>query len=182
MIEEIEKIKKNLVKPVVFIGLMGAGKTETGKAFAALAGKNFVDSDDLIIAREKMTIPEIFNHKGEAHFRTVERAVIKEALNTGDIVLSVGGGAVMNEETAALIWSQALSVYLDADVRTLVARTADNDERPLLKTGNPADILAALKEKRSPVYAKADITVDSNGTPEDVLNGVVQGLTRHLSL
>lgn len=181
MSEELEKLKKKLVKPVVFMGLMGAGKTETGKAFAQVVGRKFTDSDDLIVAQEGLTIPEIFEKHDEAYFRQVEQQVIAQALQEPDIVLSIGGGAIMNAETAGLIATHAYSVFLDADVHTLVTRTAADTNRPLLKNGDPAAILADLKEKRYPAYAKADITVDGNGTIEQVLEGVITGLNTYLS-
>ncbi len=148
MSEELKKLKEKLVKPVVFMGLMGAGKTETGKAFAQAVGKKFVDSDDLITAQAGLTIPEIFEKHGEEHFRQLERDMIAQALQEPDMVLSIGGGAVMNPETAELIARRAYSVYLDADVETLVGRVASDTNRPLLKNGNPVAILTELKEKR----------------------------------
>lgn len=176
-------ILDRLDRPVVLIGLMGAGKTKTGKALAVRLGLDFVDSDDVIVAREGMGIPDIFAQKGEAHFRAVERAVIAELLTGKPCIIATGGGAVMTPGTDELIFSQSLSIWLKAELDVLLERVSRRPEkRPLLKNGNPADILRGLMDKRHPVYAKAALHVQSTRAPiKENLNSVVKALAEHLS-
>ena len=150
-----------LVRPVVLIGLMGAGKTSVGTKLAELLGARFRDSDAEIERAAAMSIGEIFSRYGEAHFRDGERRVIRRLLSEGPQVLATGGGAFMNEETRALIAERAVSVWLKATLNLLVNRTAGRTHRPLLARGNPRRILAGLIEERYPTYALADITVES---------------------
>ncbi|MEM6780426.1 MAG: shikimate kinase [Pseudomonadota bacterium] len=182
MTSDIVQLQQNLNKPVVFVGLMGAGKTEMGQAFAKIMGWKCVDSDDVIIERAGMSIPEIFEKYGEPHFRELERQVVADLLAQEKTVISLGGGAVMQVQTAALVWEKSTSIWLNADLATLLDRTSRDDNRPLLRDGDPREILSELLEKRSPVYSKASITVDSNGSQDVVLNNIIQGLKAHLKL
>jgi shikimate kinase len=152
---------QRLVRPVVLIGLMGAGKSSVGTKLAEILGVQFRDSDAEIEKAANLTIPEIFERYGEAHFRDGERRVIARLLGGKPKVLATGGGAFMNAETRALIAKRAVSVWLKADLAVLVERTAGRSHRPLLNRGNPRDILAGLIETRYPVYAEADIHVES---------------------
>lgn len=176
-------ILEKLDRPVVLIGLMGAGKTRIGTALASRLGMTFVDSDDVIVAREGMSIPDIFAQKGEAHFRAVERAVIADLLDGQPCIIATGGGAVMTAGTDDLIFSQSLSVWLKAELDVLLERVSRHiDKRPLLKNGDPAEILAGLMDKRYPVYGRAAVHVQSTSAPiEENLNSVVKALAEHLS-
>lgn len=176
-------ILEKLDRPVVLIGLMGAGKTKIGTALADRLGLGFVDSDDVIIAREAMGIPDIFAQKGEAHFRMVEREVIASLLNGEPCIIATGGGAVMTAGTDDLIFSQSLSVWLKAELDVLLGRvTRHIDKRPLLKNGDPAEILSGLMDKRYPVYERAAVHVQStDASVEENLNSVVKALAEHLS-
>lgn len=148
---------------IVLIGLMGAGKTTLGKALAEKLGSPFCDADDEIVRIAGKDIPLIFDEDGEPHFRAVERDVITASLNNPEVkVLSTGGGAVMTEETAALIFDKCLTVWVRADVDTLVKRTMKQGGRPLLERDDPRIVLGKLLEERSPVYARADIVVDTS--------------------
>ena len=164
MDKKIQDIQTLLKKPVIVIGLMGAGKSHIGAMLAQSLNLPFVDADKDIEQQEGTSIADLFEKRGEGYFRGVERATLKKLID-GDLkIISPGGGAVMNEETANLIWSSCISIWLKADLDVLVERTSRNANRPLLKTGNPRDILSALMMKRNPVYARANICVDSNSS------------------
>lgn len=150
---------------IVFIGLMGAGKTKIGKRVARSLSMPFIDSDAEIEAAAGCPVSEIFERFGEAYFRDGERRVIARLLSGEPAVLATGGGAFMNAETRALIHQRAISVWLKASVDILVERTSRRDTRPLLKTGNPVEILEKLAAERYPVYGLADIHVDVRDDP-----------------
>lgn len=168
-------------RPIVLVGMMGAGKTTVGRRLAARLRRTFVDSDDEIEKAAGMSIEDIFASHGEADFRAGEARVIARLLRDGDIVLGTGGGAFMNPETRALIKQAAVSVFITADFDLLYARVARRNNRPLLRTQNPRDTLQALIDRRYPVYAEADVTVVSRDVPQDtVANDTVQALLNHL--
>lgn len=181
--EAINIIKSRLNQPIVLVGLMGAGKSKMGRLLAQALDLSFTDSDDIIVAREGMAVADIFAQKGEAHFRQVERSVITELLSGAPQVIATGGGAVMTPETADLIFTQALALWLRAERDVLLDRVNKTiDKRPLLQNGDPAAILQELIEKRHPVYERAHIHVDSQAVPlEDNLKSVVKTLSDHLS-
>jgi shikimate kinase len=154
-------------KPIVLIGMMGAGKTTVGRRLAAKLGRHFVDSDEEVEKAAGMTIEEIFAAHGEADFRAGEVKVIARLLKDASIVLGTGGGAFMNAETRALVKSSAVSVWIKADFELLFQRVSRRSNRPLLKTANPRETLQKLIDTRYPVYAEADITVVSRDVPQD---------------
>ncbi len=181
MQDTIEFIRKTLKKPVVVIGLMGAGKTRLGGMLAQSLGLPFTDSDQDVEKAAGCSVAEIFERYGEPAFRDLERKVLARLLTQGGGVIATGGGAVMNEQTADLVFSQALSVWIRADIDLLVERTGRSDKRPLLRTGNPRDILQNLMDKRYPVYAKADITIDTDaGEVERTLARLQEAVAVHL--
>ena len=162
---------------IVMVGLMGAGKTAIGRRLAARLGLPFVDADDEIEAAAGSSISDIFERHGEAAFRDGERRVIARLLDEDPIVLATGGGAFMDPETRARIAEKGISVWLRADIDTLVRRTSRRDDRPLLRNGDPREILEQLIEIRYPVYQRADIVVDSLDAPaEDTLQQVLNAL------
>ncbi len=177
----MENIRAVLKKPIVMIGLMGAGKTKIGGLLAKSLDLPFVDADHEIERAAGCTIPEIFERDGETTFRDMERRIIARLLSDDVKVIATGGGAVMNEHTAALIWSSSISVWLKADLDILVDRTSRNNKRPLLQNGNPAEILQTLMDKRYPVYGKANIVVESTpAEPEHTLDNLLAALADHL--
>lgn len=164
-------------RPVVLVGLMGAGKSSIGRRLAARLGVKFVDADGEIEAAAGCSIPEIFERHGEAAFRDGERRVISRLLDGGPQVLATGGGAFMDAETRARIAECAVSVWLRADLDVLVERCSRKRNRPLLEGGDPRAILSALIEERYPTYAEADIVVESvNGPHEEVVGRIVAAL------
>lgn len=178
--ESSEAPEYRLVRPVVLIGLMGAGKTSVGARLAQALGVQFVDSDDEIVAAANLNIAEIFEKYGEAHFRSGERRVIARLVGETPRIISTGGGAFMDAETRALLADTAITVWLKADLDVLVARTAGRTHRPLLNQGNPRDVLASLIDKRYPVYAQADLAVPSlAGQSHDAMVGrIIEALRR----
>ena len=155
-------------KPLVLVGLMGAGKSCIGRRLASALGLEFIDADAEIEAAAGCSIEDIFERHGETAFRDGERRVIARLLDQPAHVLATGGGSFMDPETRALIKTSAISIWLRADLPLLVKRTARRNNRPLLKRGDPAQILERLMKERYPVYAEADITVDSQDGPPEV--------------
>lgn len=173
----VAKLAQPLTKPVVLVGLMGAGKTTIGRRLAAKLGVPFVDSDAEIEAAAGRSIPEIFEDFGEAEFRAGERKVIARLLHKGPMVLATGGGAFMDPKTRARVRTAAISVWLKADIPLLVERVGRRDTRPLLRTGDPAQVLERLAEERYPFYAEAHITVESGAGPhENVVDIIICAL------
>ncbi len=148
-------------RTIVLVGLMGAGKTSIGRRLASKMGLTFIDADTEIEKAAGKSIPDIFAEHGEAHFRDGERRVIARLLEKGGQVLATGGGAFMNVETRSAIKAHALSVWLKADLEVLLKRVAKRGGRPLLQDQDPAEVLQNLINIRYPVYAEADITVES---------------------
>ncbi|MFI0845113.1 shikimate kinase [Mesorhizobium sp. IMUNJ 23232] len=168
-------------RSIVFVGLMGAGKTAIGRKVAALLDLPFIDSDQEIEQVSRMTIPELFERYGEPEFRALEQRVIQRVLETGPQVLSTGGGAFMNAQTRGLIAAQAVSIWLKADLDVLFARVAKKQNRPLLKTEDPKATLRKLMDERYPIYAEANVTVYTRDERKDVIVGeVLDALAGHL--
>jgi shikimate kinase len=169
-------------RPVVLVGMMGAGKTTVGRRLAAKLGRHFVDSDQEVEKAAGMSIEDIFKLHGESDFRAGEAKVIARLLREEDTVLGTGGGAFINPETRSLIKQSAVSVWIKADFEVLFARVSRRPKRPLLKTENPRETLRKLIELRYPIYAEADITVVSRDVPQDqVAAEVVDALLAHLT-
>ena len=169
-------------RSIVFVGLMGAGKTSIGRKVAATIGLPFVDSDHEIESVSRMTIPELFERYGEAEFRALEQRVIARLLENGPQVLSTGGGAFMNPQTRAAIAERGLSVWLKADLDTLLERVSKKQNRPLLQNADPRSVLEKLINERYPVYALSDITAPTRDERKEVIAGeVIEALCRHLN-
>lgn len=181
--ETIRSIRQGLgTRSVVLIGLMGAGKSAIGRRLGKRLGLPFVDADKEIEAAAGKTINEIFAEHGEDYFRDGERRVIARLLDGGPIVLATGGGAYMNERTRAEIAERGLSVWLKADLDILMERVSRRDTRPLLKAGDPRKIMQNLMDERYPVYAGADITIESRNVPHEViLEEIVEALAARMS-
>ena len=169
-------------RPIVLIGMMGAGKTTVGRRLAARLGRHFVDSDEEVEKAAGMNIEDIFRAHGEADFRAGEVKVIARLLKDENIVLGTGGGAFMNAETRALVKDSAISVWIKADFELLFQRVSRRSNRPLLKTANPRETLQKLIDARYPIYAEADVTIVSRDVPQDqVATEVIEAVLAHLS-
>lgn len=164
-------------KTIALVGLMGVGKSSIGRRLAQRLGLPFVDADAEIEAAAGCTIEEIFQRHGEAAFRDGERRVIARLLEDPPHVLATGGGAFMDPATRALLRARAVTVWLRADLELMLARVARRNNRPLLKGADPHAVLERLVAERYPVYAEADLTVDSlDGPPELTLERVLAAL------
>jgi len=167
----------NLDRPIVLVGLMGAGKTRVGRRLAERLGLPFLDTDQEIEADTGKTISELFAHIGELAFREGERRMIARLMGRTASVIATGGGAFMDPRTRAAMLERALVVWLRADLDTLVARTARSNKRPLLQGVDRAAKLAELMALRYPTYAEAHLTVDSlHGPVEQTVNAVLAAL------
>ncbi len=165
-------------RSLVLVGLMGAGKSTVGRRLGNALRLPFHDADQEIEAAAGCSISDFFESYGEAAFRDGERKVIARLLRGPRHVLATGGGAFMDPTTRALIKHQGLSIWLRADIGLLMERVTKRPTRPLLKNGDPRATMEKLMAERYPIYAEADMTVDSNGGPHDT---VVQQILSHLA-
>ena len=166
---------------IVFVGLMGAGKSAIGRRLASRLGMTFVDADDEIERAAGCSISDIFELHGEAAFRDGERRVIARLLARPPHVLATGGGAFMDPETRAAIRESGISVWLRAELDLLVSRVSRRNNRPLLAGGDPHTILQRLMAERHPIYAQADIVVESRDGPhEQTMETVLGALRAHV--
>jgi shikimate kinase len=164
-------------RPLVLVGLMGAGKSCIGRRLAQRLRLPFIDADREIEQAAGCSIPEIFARHGEQAFRDGERRVILRLLESPPFVLATGGGAFMDPRTRAAIREKAISIWLRADLDLLVRRTGRRSDRPLLQVEDPRTKLAELMAARYPIYAEADLTVDSqDGPPDATLERVLEAL------
>lgn len=170
-------------RSIVFVGLMGAGKTAIGRKVATQLGLPFIDSDHEIESVSRMTIPELFEHYGEPEFRALEQRVIQRLLENGPQILSTGGGAFMNAQTREAIAEAGISVWLKADLDLLMERVARKQNRPLLKNADPRAVLKNLMDARYPVYATARLVVETRDAGKDVIaDECVDAIAAHLGL
>lgn len=157
-------------RSIVLIGMMGVGKSSIGRRLGARLGIPFVDADVEIERAAGMSIADIFARHGEAAFRSGEARVIARLLNSGPQVLATGGGAVMDPATRALIQERGVSIWLSAEFELLLRRISKRKaERPMLQTADPAATLRELLAAREPIYALADLTVQSRDVPHDAV-------------
>ena len=178
---EIGQIARRIDRPVVLVGLMGAGKSTVGRRFAEMIGAEFIDADEAIEQAAQLKVAEIFEEYGENYFRDGERRVIARLIEERHGVIATGGGAFINAETRALILERAIAVWIDCDVETLVERTGRRDTRPLLKNGDPKEILTKLYREREPFYAEAHLRVPSNNGPHAATaHAIVEAIERWL--
>jgi shikimate kinase len=154
-------------RSLVLIGMMGAGKSSVGRRLALRLGIPFTDADSEIERAAGMSIPDIFAMRGESEFRSGEARVIQRLLEGGPQVLATGGGAFMNAATRAAIARMGVSIWLKAELDVLMRRVKRRQDRPLLQTEDPGATLQRLMQERHPVYAEADVTVQSREVPHD---------------
>lgn len=164
---DLSVLAARITRPLVLVGLMGVGKSTIGRRLANALDRSFVDADEEIERAADRTVSEIFEAHGEAYFRDGERRVIARLMEEGHGVIATGGGAFVDEETRELVLEKGLAIWLDCDLDTLVERTSRRNTRPLLKTGDPREILYNLKETRGPAYAQAQIHVVTDDGPHD---------------
>jgi shikimate kinase len=168
-------------RSIVLVGMMGAGKSSIGRRVALRLGIPFIDADAEIEKAAGMSISDIFAIRGEAEFRAGEARVIARLLESGPQVLATGGGAFANPETRAAVAAKGVSIWLKADFDVLLKRIRRRHDRPLLKTDDPAATLRKLMEERSPIYALADLTVQSRDVLHDrIVDEIVSALAGRL--
>jgi shikimate kinase len=164
-------------RSIVLIGMMGAGKSSIGRRLASRLGIPFIDADTEIESAAGMSIPEIFEKHGEPYFRAGEARVIARLLDNGPQVLATGGGSVMDVQTRALIGEKGVSIWLKADIDVLLKRTKRRNDRPLVEK------IRDLLPLREPLYAQADIIIQSRDEPHDtILDEIMSELPKRLGL
>lgn len=171
-----------LLRTVALVGLMGAGKSAVGRRLARALAAPFEDSDELIVAAAGMSIPEIFERYGEDEFRSVERRVIARVLDGSPVIFALGGGAFIDPSTRARLKQRALTIWLRAELDTLLHRTArKRGTRPLLARGEPREVLGDLIEQRYPIYAEADRVIDTAEQGPEIIVGEIVAMLRELA-
>jgi shikimate kinase len=180
----VDKVRHALGRrSLVLVGLMGCGKSSIGKRLATRLGLPFIDADEEIEHVAQKSISEIFADHGEAFFRDREAKVIARLLGSGPQVLATGGGAFITPETRAKVREEGISIWLRAELPVLMRRVAKRDSRPLLKTGDPEQTMKDLMAARYPIYAEADVTVESRDIPHDaIVSEIIAALAHHPAL
>lgn len=170
-------------RTIVMVGMMGAGKTTIGRRLAPRLGLPFFDADAEIEKAAGMSVSELFQQHGEESFRRGEAQVIKRLIEGPPHVLATGGGALINADTRSLIAERAISVWLRSDIDTILVRSTRRGARPLLKTGDPRETLTRLLAEREPLYAAADIHIDSQPGPHaNTVNLIIEVLADYLGV
>ncbi|MBA3667261.1 MAG: shikimate kinase [Sphingomonas sp.] len=179
----MQKLTDLLDRPIVLVGLMGAGKSTVGRRLARRLGLPFVDSDIAIEEASGASTADLFERFGEVDFRDGERRLVARLVE-GDVrVIATGGGAFVDPRTRMLLNERAITVWLDAPIDVLAERTGRRDNRPLLKTGDRAATLARLDGERRAFYAEAQIHVRTraDGAHGDVVEAIVAELRKRLA-
>jgi len=169
-------------RTVALVGLMGAGKTTVGRRLAQALALPFVDADAEIAAAAGRSVEEIFAQHGECEFRRGERQVIARLLAGPPHVLATGGGAFVDTRTRALMKARAISIWLKAPLDVLMKRVTRRDHRPLLKEDDPEAVMRRLMQERAPIYAEADLVVETGAGPHNVaVLAILDALRTHLA-
>lgn len=184
MTNTIENIEANITgsetslgRIIAFVGLMGAGKSTVGRRVANALNVEFCDVDDEIVVAAGRPIADIFQTLGADEFRAGERRVIARLLEKPPHILATGGGAYVNETTRKLLREKAVTVWLRADLETLMHRVSRRNDRPLLQNDDPRGTMENLMQERYPIYAEADIIIDSvDGPHGQTVAKVIQAL------
>jgi len=149
------------MKNIILTGFMGTGKSSVGRRLAHELHVRFADTDDLIEKRAGMGINEIFAQFGEGHFRQLESAVIEELSSSAGMVISTGGGAIVNQSNLEMLKRKGIIICLTASVDAILSRIGNGDERPLLAKGDSREVVSGLLKLREPFYKKADFIIDT---------------------
>ena len=176
-------IRENLDRPLILIGMMGAGKSRIGRALAQAIDRPFRDADEVIEVASGMTIGEIFTQSGEAYFRDLEQRTIRRLLDEPSCVIAAGGGALTRPETALAVKERAISIWVRAETSVILDRVARQGNRPMLRGGNPAGILDDLMAARLPLYRQADLTIDNDDQPvADILPPLLESIASFIGV
>jgi len=149
------------MKNIYIVGFMGTGKTSTAKELAKRLGREFIDMDDSIQGKEGLAINGIFKEKGEPYFRKLEKDLVRELSCRENLVVSCGGGVIVDEENLSNLKKSGTVICFKSDVDVILRRTKDNSERPLLNVDNPRKQISELLKKREPFYSQSDHTIDT---------------------
>lgn len=169
----------SLNKPIVLVGMMGAGKSTVGTRLAKKLRVSFYDTDNLVQEMAGCSIDDIFKYAGEDFFRTKERQVVEELLNLTNCIISTGDSAFVDPINRKLIKEKAISIWLRADYDTILERVSRRNTRPTLKTGNKADLVEQLINERYPIYEQADLCVNSaNGPHMLIVDDIIEKITK----
>lgn len=167
-------------RSILLVGMMGSGKSTVGRRLAARLGLPFHDADEEIEKAAGLTISEIFERYGEAHFRDGERRVITRLIEGPRCVIATGGGAFAQDATRAEILARGLAIWLDVPIPVLVERVSRRNHRPLLHGRNPRDVITDLMDKRAPAYSQAHLRVRCDASPHaravDAVLAAMEGL------
>lgn len=178
----MEKLRKQLDRPIVLVGLMGAGKSTVGRRLAKRLGLDFIDTDAAIEDAAGLSAAEMFERYGEADFRDGERRLVARLVDGQVRVIATGGGVFVDPRTRKLLNERAITVWLDAPLDVLADRTARRDTRPLLRNDDPKGTLERLASERGPLYAEAHLHVRSGGgAHSEVVDKILGALERHLA-
>ncbi len=177
---QLRELAEGLVldRTLALVGLMGAGKTTVGRRLAVALDLPFADADAEIATAAGQSIPEIFEQHGECEFRRGERQVIARLLEGSPHVLATGGGAFIDPRTRALMKEKAITIWLKAPLDVLMKRVAKRDDRPLLKEDDPRAVMQKLMDERYPIYAEADVTVESSAGPHNTAAAAILNALR----
>ena len=174
------ELKRLNTRTIALVGLMGVGKSTVGRRLASRLGMKFCDADDEIEEAAGMSVSDIFATLGEAAFRDGEARVMRRLLEGRPIVLATGGGAMLNPDTRAHLKRHAVTVWLKADLSIVARRVAKRDTRPLLRGKDPVEVLKGLAEARYPIYAEADLVVETGGGAHaEAVEAIIRALTDH---
>lgn len=178
----VPRLTDKLDKPIVLVGLMGAGKSTVGRRLARRLNLAFVDTDVAIEEAAGTTTADLFERYGENDFRDGERRLVARLVDGAVRVIATGGGAFVDPRTRELLNERAITVWLDAPVEVLAERTGRRDTRPLLRRGNRAETLTRLSEQRQPMYAEAKIHIRSGtGAHRDVVEAIITAVEELLA-
>ncbi|HXH53407.1 MAG TPA: shikimate kinase [Sphingomicrobium sp.] len=178
----MEKLTKRLDRPIVLVGLMGAGKSTVGRRLARRLGLPFVDTDAAIEDAAGFSAAEVYERYGEDDFRDGERRLVARLVDGQVRVIATGGGVFVDPRTRQLLNQRSITVWLDAPVDVLASRTSRRDTRPMLRNGDPKGTLERLAKERRPAYSEAHIRVTSgDGAHGEVVESIVRALTDHLA-
>jgi shikimate kinase len=164
-----------MAKNIVLIGLMGSGKTTIGKALADRTGREFADTDELIVEKDSRPIKQIFAENGEEFFRNLETKVIEEVSKQENFVISTGGGAVLRDENIDFLKENGVLFYLYAPAEVIWERVKDDKDRPLLNVDAPIELLKRLQQEREPFYGKADFKINTHEhSIEEIVDKIIE--------
>lgn len=159
---------------IFLCGFMGCGKTTAGKILSNRTNYRFVDLDEFISQKESLSISDIFEKYSEKYFRQLETKAIKELIKEKDIIVSLGGGAILNPTNAKIIKGSGKVVFIDIDEKTAFKRLENDTSRPLLNTEDKFETIKKLLNERKPIYLKySDFTVNGAETPEKTAEDII---------